>query len=59
MAYSKPQYNPGFGFDPPLLAGRDEVLSKVGEALRTGPRDPDFCLALTGERGVGKTVVLN
>jgi type II secretory pathway predicted ATPase ExeA len=59
VAYSKPPYNPGFGFDPPLLAGRDEVLSKVGEALRTGPRDPDFCLALTGERGVGKTVVLN
>jgi hypothetical protein len=56
---SRPPYNPGFGVDPPVLAGRDEDIEHILQALRTGPRDPAFGMALIGDRGIGKTVVLN
>jgi hypothetical protein len=41
------------------LAGRDEQLDKMLEGLREGPQGPRFCQALLGDRGVGKTVLLN
>jgi hypothetical protein len=56
VPYSEPPYTPGYGMEPPLLAGRDELLGRTWEALKAGPRRPDFHQAWTGERGVGKTV---
>jgi hypothetical protein len=54
-----PPYNPGYGIDPPLLVGRNDILGSVEEALATGPRSPWFGHGLVGDRGVGKTVLLN
>ena len=52
-------YHPGFGVDPPVLAGRDSQLAAVLGALRAGPQAPGFCQAILGDRGFGKTVLLN
>jgi hypothetical protein len=60
--YSKripPPYNPGFGTSPPVLAGRDELLTAFDLGIETGPRSPWFVHALVGDRGVGKTSLLN
>jgi hypothetical protein len=35
-------YNPGFGVDPPYLAGRDEALGVMITGLTTGPRSRYF-----------------
>lgn len=59
MPAAPPPYNPGYGIDPPLLVGRGEILAHVSEALATGPRSPWFGRGLVGDRGVGKTVLLN
>jgi type II secretory pathway predicted ATPase ExeA len=59
VTYSSGPYNPGFGIDPPVLAGRDDEINHILAALHAGPRDHGFTSALTGDRGVGKTVVLN
>ncbi len=54
-----PPYNPGYGVDPPFLVGRRDILDRIEEALTTGPRSPWFGHGLVGDRGVGKTVLLN
>jgi len=45
--------------DPPVLAGRDGQLAGILAALRAGPQAPGFCQAILGDRGIGKTVLLN
>jgi len=45
--------------DPPVLAGRDDQLDAVMTALHAGPQAPGFCQAILGDRGIGKTVLLN
>ncbi|MDE0319411.1 MAG: ATP-binding protein [Acidimicrobiaceae bacterium] len=52
-------FSPAFGSTPPLLAGRDDVLGRFAEAAQAGPLHPDYTLLLTGERGSGKTALLN
>ena len=52
-------FSPSFGTTPPLLAGRDEVLARFAEAIETGPTHPDYTLLVTGDRGTGKTALLN
>lgn len=52
-------YHPGFGVDPSALAGRDDQIAATLAALRAGSQAPGFCQALLGDRGVGKTVLLN
>lgn len=52
-------FNPGFGASPPELAGRATVLAQFARAFKTGPRDPWYITALIGDRGVGKTAMLN
>ena len=42
-----------------MLAGRDDQLTSIITALRLGPQAPGFCQAILGDRGVGKTVLLN
>ncbi|MDE0268233.1 MAG: ATP-binding protein [Acidimicrobiaceae bacterium] len=52
-------FAPGFGTQPPLLAGRDGILRRIASAMIAGPRHPDSTLVITGARGTGKTVLLN
>ncbi|MGH9247635.1 MAG: ATP-binding protein [Acidimicrobiales bacterium] len=52
-------YTPDWGVGPPVLVGRDEHLDRAERALRGGPRDFWFTHAYYGERGVGKTVLLD
>ncbi len=52
-------FSPSFGTTPPLLAGRDEVLERFTEAIEVGPTHPDYTLLVTGDRGTGKTALLN
>ena len=50
---------PTFGASPPLLVGRDAVITRLERALHRGPTHPDYTLLITGPRGSGKTVMLN
>lgn len=52
-------FAPGFGTQPPLLAGRDGLLRRIASAMAAGPRHPDSTLVIIGARGTGKTVLLN
>ena len=52
-------FTPGFGTQPPLLAGRDDLIRRVTSAMSAGPTHPDSTLVITGSRGTGKTVLLN
>jgi hypothetical protein len=56
---SEPPYNPGYGVAPPVLAGRGDLLAETMRALLAGPRHAYFGRAVIGDRGVGKTVLLN
>lgn len=58
MAPKNP-FSPTFGASPPMLAGRDDILENVDDALATGPTHPDYTTLLIGVRGAGKTVMLN
>ena len=58
-ALARNPFSPTFGTTPPLLAGRDEVLARFSDALDTGPTHPDYTLLVTGDRGTGKTALLN
>ncbi len=57
MATPNP-FSPTFGAPPPELAGRDDVLDAIDDALETGPTHPDYSALLIGARGTGKTVLL-
>ena len=61
MGDSQPHnpFSPTFGSTPPLLAGRDQVLGRFSDALDAGPTHPDYTLLVTGNRGTGKTALLN
>ncbi len=52
-------FRPSFGSNPPLVAGRDPVLDEIAEALDAGPGAAGRASLITGNRGIGKTVVLN
>jgi len=52
-------FRPGFGKSPPLLVGRDRELTDFTEALDDGPGAFGRIMLLTGQRGCGKTVMLN
>jgi hypothetical protein len=52
-------FNPGFGVPPPELAGRGSVRAEFARAFEIGSRDPWYIATLVGDRGVGKTAVLN
>lgn len=53
-------YRPGFSMPPAVLAGRDEILEDVDDAIATAALDNRMPtpLVLVGARGVGKTVLL-
>ncbi len=52
-------YTPTFGSQPSKLAGRDEVIEDLIGGLLAGPADSGFGRMLIGERGMGKTVLLD
>ena|GEM_PF-545585 len=52
-------FNPGYGEQPPFLAGRSELINDAIGALRAGPGRAQFHRILIGPRGAGKTVALN
>ncbi len=52
-------FTPDWGVGPPVLVGRDEHIDRAERAMRSGPRDLWFTHAYYGERGVGKTVLLD
>ena len=58
MFVSNP-FAPTFGASPPILAGRDDILNDIADALATGPTHPHYTTMFLGVRGVGKTVMLN
>ena len=51
-------FTPDFGQLPPVLAGRDQTMDKMGRALAAGPSRKEFTTLLLGPRGIGKTTVL-
>ena len=42
-----------------MLAGRDHIIDDVDRALSAGPSHPDYTMFLVGNRGTGKTAILN
>jgi len=50
-------YHPGFGRSPSVLAGRDALIADVVDSLDGS--GAGFGRLLVGDRGVGKTVLLN
>ncbi|OYO13142.1 ATP-binding protein [Enemella evansiae] len=58
-ARTRNPFQPSFGVSPPLLSGRDEILDSFGEGLDHGPGAPARAILLEGQRGTGKTVLLN
>lgn len=59
MVASRNPFTPGFGSSPPLLAGRDELLGLIAEALEARPGHPARSTLYVGARGTGKTAMLN
>ena len=55
----KNPFTPSFGVSPPLLVGRDDNVEAFVEALEEGPGSPYRAMLFTGQRGSGKTVLLN
>ncbi|MDO5494582.1 MAG: AAA family ATPase [bacterium] len=51
-------FKPTAGATPPHLVGRDEVIDQFMEGIENGPGAPDRLTLFTGQRGVGKTVML-
>lgn len=52
-------FRPGFGKNPPYLAGRELSLDKLKSGLEIGQWPQERGILLTGLRGAGKTVMLN
>lgn len=57
MQYSNP-FTPVFGNEPPILAGRSQLIDNVINGLESGPGEPNRITIFTGPRGSGKTVLL-
>lgn len=55
----RPPYSPSFSSQPPVLAGRQEIVESLEAGLLAGPRDPEFGRLLFGDRGMGKTVLVD
>ena len=55
---SRNPFVPTFGAAPPLMAGREAILSDIADAFSTGPTHPSYTSLFLGCRGSGKTVIL-
>ena len=52
----RPPYTPRFSSQPPVLAGRGDLIAEGEASLLAGPRDQGFGRLAIGDRGLGKTV---
>lgn len=52
-------FKPGFGKNPPYLAGRARELEHLKAGIEAGQWPQERGILLTGLRGIGKTVMLN
>lgn len=52
-------FRPSFGTNPPVVSGRDAVVAELEDALDSGPGARGRAALFTGNRGIGKTVMLN
>ncbi len=52
-------FRPSTGASPPEVIGRASLLEAIGDSLDEGPGAPARVSLFTGQRGVGKTVMLN
>lgn len=52
-------FTPTFGTMPPVVSGRADTLGRIAAAFTDGPRTPYRTMILLGQRGSGKTVMLN
>lgn len=51
-------FSPGFGQQPPFMAGRGPLTTRFWTAAESGPRDNDYAMVLVGIRGSGKTAFM-
>lgn len=51
-------FTPVFGKMPPFMAGREQLLEDVEQALSSQAADPNLCTVFIGARGTGKTAML-
>lgn len=51
-------FTPLFGRVPAVIAGREEIINGLGEALESRAISPELCSIFTGVRGSGKTTML-
>jgi type II secretory pathway predicted ATPase ExeA len=51
-------FNPTFGVEPTIFAGRADIIRQFLYGLESGIGDPNRAMMLSGPRGTGKTVVL-
>ncbi|MDG3012286.1 ATP-binding protein [Rhodococcus sp. D2-41] len=58
MAARNP-FRPSFGAPPPLLVGRNALIEDFDDGLDAGPGAFGRATLITGQRGTGKTVLLN
>ena len=58
MTASRNPFTPTFGVVPFVMAGRDEQISNILNALDNGPGDPNLSTIFIGARGTGKTALL-
>ncbi|MBQ9001731.1 MAG: ATP-binding protein [Eggerthellaceae bacterium] len=52
-------FTPVFGKVPPYMAGRQDVIGPITQALEEGSNSPDIATLLVGPRGSGKTALLS
>ncbi len=57
MATRNP-FTPSFGKVPPHMAGREQLISELRNAIESGPGDPNLSMLVIGARGTGKTALL-
>jgi hypothetical protein len=59
VAAAKNPFRPTAGVSPPELIGREAALEHFAEAIDAGAGHPARLALVSGQRGVGKTVLLN
>ena len=59
MTSTENPFNPGYGVDPPYLAGRQAVFHEILLGLQRGPGRSEYHRLIVGGRGTGKTVLLH
>lgn len=57
--YRRSPFTPTFGSTPPALVGRQQEVDDFAYALDNGPGSKGRATFVTGQRGVGKSVMLN